>query len=186
MEADEELENDKLNDDNMEIGGNVTVCKSESKSQNDNNDSLLKDHCETNLGINQLNQTCLDNCDSHNYADKVNKANVKMDNKLNHIPTVINKGHEYVIFDEELLIEWSRKWELSACGLKHILNNGNEVFVFKFDNLQGLNTVIESGPWIVNNKPMVVQKWDPSVNLDRNEPKTLPLWIKLMNPSLEA
>ncbi|GJU58820.1 RNA-directed DNA polymerase, eukaryota, reverse transcriptase zinc-binding domain protein [Tanacetum coccineum] len=33
---------------------------------------------------------------------------------------------------------------------------------------------------------MVVQKWDPSINLDRTEPCSLPLWIKLMNPPLEA
>ncbi|GKA55538.1 RNA-directed DNA polymerase, eukaryota, reverse transcriptase zinc-binding domain protein [Tanacetum coccineum] len=33
---------------------------------------------------------------------------------------------------------------------------------------------------------MVVQKWDPSVNLDRTKPCSLPIWIKLMNPPLEA
>ncbi|GJV63170.1 hypothetical protein Tco_1473998 [Tanacetum coccineum] len=165
MEADEELEIDKLNDDNVEIRGNVRVCESESKSYNDNNDRLLKDDCETSLGMNQLNQSmnkqtqdaesqntqannvslvplqvnvqspfkaCLDNCDSHSYADKV-------------------------IYDEELVTERSKKWELSACGyfvgyrmsiqelryhlyrmwgkfgLKHILNNGNGVFVFNVD-----------------------------------------------------
>ncbi|GJT31734.1 RNA-directed DNA polymerase, eukaryota, reverse transcriptase zinc-binding domain protein [Tanacetum coccineum] len=51
---------------------------------------------------------------------------------------------------------------------------------------QRLNTIIDNGPWIVNNKPMVMQKLDPNVNLDRTEPNTLPLWIKLMNPPLEA
>ncbi|GJZ70695.1 zinc knuckle CX2CX4HX4C containing protein [Tanacetum coccineum] len=223
-EADEELEIDKLNDENVEIRGNSRVCESVNKSQTDNTESMLKDDCETSLGMNQLNQSmnkqkqdvesqnyqantvspvplqvnvqslvkaCLDNYDIHSYADKVNKADVTIDNKLNHIPTAINEGHEYVIFDEELVTEGSRKWELSACGyfvgyrmsiqelryhlyrmwgkfgLKHILNNGNGVFVFKFNNMQGLNTVIKSGPWIVNSKPMVVQKWDPSVNLDR-------------------
>ncbi|GJQ88916.1 RNA-directed DNA polymerase, eukaryota, reverse transcriptase zinc-binding domain protein [Tanacetum coccineum] len=56
----------------------------------------------------------------------------------------------------------------------------------QFDNKQGLQNVIESGPWIVNNKPMVVQNCDPSVILDRKEPNTFPLWIKLMSPPLEA
>nr|GEX80622.1 hypothetical protein [Tanacetum cinerariifolium] len=43
-----------------------------------------------------------------------------------------------------------------------------------------------SGPWIVNNKLLVVQKWDPSINLDRTEPTRLPVWIKLINIPLEA
>ncbi|GJY17725.1 G-type lectin S-receptor-like serine/threonine-protein kinase [Tanacetum coccineum] len=128
-------------------------------------------------------------------------------NPNNVIPTPVQ---EFVIFDEEIVTEGSKKWELSACGyfvgyrmsiqelryhiyrmwskfrLKHVLNNGNGVFVFKFDNKQGIQSVIESGPWIVNSKPMVVQKWDPSVNLDKKEPTTLPLWIKMMSPPLEA
>ncbi|GKB34272.1 zinc knuckle CX2CX4HX4C containing protein [Tanacetum coccineum] len=119
-------------------------------------------------------------------------------------------GQEFVIFDDELVKEGSKKWEMSACGyfvgyrmymqelnyhlyrmwrkfgLKHILNNGNGIFVFKFNNAQGLQSVIESGPWIVNNKPMVVQKRDPSINLDRTEPTRLPVWIKLINIPLEA
>ncbi|GKA35159.1 RNA-directed DNA polymerase, eukaryota, reverse transcriptase zinc-binding domain protein [Tanacetum coccineum] len=33
---------------------------------------------------------------------------------------------------------------------------------------------------------MVVQKWDPTVNLDKKEPNTLPLWIKMMSPHLES
>ncbi|GKD76560.1 RNA-directed DNA polymerase, eukaryota, reverse transcriptase zinc-binding domain protein [Tanacetum coccineum] len=155
-------------------------------------------------------KTWIGNGDNKNYAEKVTNM-LNEDDKLKLIPTVLNEnGQEYVIFDDEIVKEGSKKWEFSACGyfvgfkmsiqelrynlyrmwskfgLKHVLNNGNGVFVFKFDNKQGLQSVIESGSWIVNNKPMVVQKWDPSVILDRNEPNTLPLWIKLMNPPLEA
>ena len=132
------------------------------------------------MNVHSTLKTCIDNCDNHSYADNVSKAEEVMDNKLNLIPTVINDGHEYVIFDKELVKEGSKKWELFSCGyfvgyrmliqelryhlyrmwskfgLKHILNNGNGMFVF--DNEQGLQNVIESGPWIVNNKSMVVQK----------------------------
>ncbi|GKB17042.1 RNA-directed DNA polymerase, eukaryota, reverse transcriptase zinc-binding domain protein [Tanacetum coccineum] len=132
-------------------------------------------------------KTCMDSYDDNkyksSYIDKVNNTELNDENKLDHIPTVINDdGLEFVVFDDDLVKEGSKRWELSACGyfvgyrmsiqelryhlyrmwskfgLKHILNNGNGVFVFKFDNLQGLQKVIESGPWI----------------------------IKLMNPPLEA
>ncbi|GJU58819.1 hypothetical protein Tco_1236585 [Tanacetum coccineum] len=40
-----------------------------------------------------------------------------VDNKLNHIPTLINEnGQEFVIFDDEIISEGSRKWELATCG----------------------------------------------------------------------
>ncbi|GJU16144.1 hypothetical protein Tco_1144110 [Tanacetum coccineum] len=105
------------------------------------------------------------------YVSKLLNSKENGDNKLCHVPTVINEsGQEFVIFDDELVKEGSKKWEMSACGyfvgyrmymqelnyhlymmwrkfgLKHTLNNGNAIFVFKFNNAQGLQTVIESGP----------------------------------------
>ncbi|GJU87422.1 RNA-directed DNA polymerase, eukaryota, reverse transcriptase zinc-binding domain protein [Tanacetum coccineum] len=201
MDNEEQLQSELSNDGNEKIEGNSRVCESESEFHIDNTDRMLKDDCESSMEMDEINQmnvqsdtvkTCMDNCDNHSYADKVSNAEVIMDNKLNLIPTVINDGHEYVIFDEELNVNTRTEVKLLSYrmwgkfGLKHILNNGNGLFVFKFDILQGLNTIIDNGPWIVNNKPMVMQKLDPSVNLDRTEPNTLPLWIKLMNPPLEA
>ncbi|GKA41367.1 RNA-directed DNA polymerase, eukaryota, reverse transcriptase zinc-binding domain protein [Tanacetum coccineum] len=59
----------------------------------------------------------------------------------------------------------------------HKLNEGDEV---------GMNHVLENGPWMVNNKPMFIQKWDTSIIMDRKEPKALPLWVKLHFVPIEA
>ncbi|GJX35106.1 RNA-directed DNA polymerase, eukaryota, reverse transcriptase zinc-binding domain protein, partial [Tanacetum coccineum] len=96
-------------------------------------------------------------------------------------------GSEVVVFDEEIMEEGSKKWSLTMCGyfvgykmsyqelaynlfrmwgkfgLKHIIPNGNDVFLFKFKS-----------------------EWDPSVCLDRTEPTKLPLWVKFRNLQLEA
>ncbi|GJT56728.1 RNA-directed DNA polymerase, eukaryota, reverse transcriptase zinc-binding domain protein [Tanacetum coccineum] len=160
---DEQLENDKINEGIKEIGVN-----DESKAFDDGEKEVMR--------IGESNKS---------YAKQVTIGDC-VDNKLNHIPTLINEnGQEFVIFNDEIISKGSRKWELAACGyfigyrmsiqelryhiyrmwskfgLRHILNNGNGVFVFIFDNQQGLQTVIESDLWIVNNKPMVVQKWNP-------------------------
>ncbi|PWA91347.1 DUF4283 domain-containing protein [Artemisia annua] len=103
-----------------------------------------------------------------------------------------------------------KKWELTACGyfvgykmymmelkyhlfrmwgkfgLKSIMDIGNGTFVFKFSDEQGLNTVIENGVWIVNNKAMVIQRWDASVDLNKVELDVLPIWVKFVNLPLEA
>nr|GFA44405.1 hypothetical protein [Tanacetum cinerariifolium] len=49
-----------------------------------------------------------------------------------------------------------------------------------------MNYVVDNGPWMVCNKPLVVQKWDISMNIERTEPDKLPLWVRLCNPPLEA
>nr|GFA60742.1 RNA-directed DNA polymerase, eukaryota, reverse transcriptase zinc-binding domain protein [Tanacetum cinerariifolium] len=133
------------------------------------------------------------------------------DNKLNLILIEINEeGIEVVIFDEEIVSEGSKKWELTMCGyfmgykmsyqelrynlfrmwgkfrLRSIIPNGNGVFLFKFRSSEGIQSDIEKGPRMMNGKPMFVQKWEPSVNLDKNEPNKLPLWVKLRNLPLKA
>nr|GEV63952.1 RNA-directed DNA polymerase, eukaryota, reverse transcriptase zinc-binding domain protein [Tanacetum cinerariifolium] len=89
-----------------------------------------------------------------------------------------------VVFDEALVEKGSEKWEMVICGyfvgyrmtvqelnyhlyrmwfklgLSNILPSGNGVFVFKINSLHGLNEVLEKGSWMVNNKPMVVQRWN--------------------------
>ncbi|GJY85020.1 RNA-directed DNA polymerase, eukaryota, reverse transcriptase zinc-binding domain protein [Tanacetum coccineum] len=39
---------------------------------------------------------------------------------------------------------------------------------------------------MVNNRTLFVQKWDPEIGVQKVEPITLPLWVKLMNIPIEA
>ncbi|GJR92480.1 hypothetical protein Tco_0264654 [Tanacetum coccineum] len=45
---------------------------------------------------------------------------------------------------------------------------------YELREIDGLNHVLQNGPWMVSNKPCMVQKWDPSVIIDRREPEVLP------------
>ncbi|GKC13979.1 RNA-directed DNA polymerase, eukaryota, reverse transcriptase zinc-binding domain protein [Tanacetum coccineum] len=78
------------------------------------------------------------------------------DNKLSHIPTSTNEDGSYKMSVQELR------------------------------NETGVESVIKNGLWMVNGKPMFVQKWDPTVCLDRAKPNKLPLCVKLRNLPLEA
>ncbi|GJV30419.1 zinc knuckle CX2CX4HX4C containing protein [Tanacetum coccineum] len=52
------------------------------------------------------------------YASKLNSEKEIVDNKLCHIPTVlIENGHEFVIFVEEIVKEGSKKWELALVNV---------------------------------------------------------------------
>ncbi|GJZ96928.1 zinc knuckle CX2CX4HX4C containing protein [Tanacetum coccineum] len=48
----------------------------------------------------------------------------------------------------------------------------------RFHHERGLNYVVENGPWMVNNKPLVVQRWDINMSIDKTEPHKLPLKVK--------
>ncbi|GJV02633.1 RNA-directed DNA polymerase, eukaryota, reverse transcriptase zinc-binding domain protein [Tanacetum coccineum] len=41
-------------------------------------------------------------------------------------------------------------------------------------------------PWLVNGKPLIVQKWDPEVVIVKESPCKIPIWIRLYNVPLEA
>ncbi|GJW70337.1 RNA-directed DNA polymerase, eukaryota, reverse transcriptase zinc-binding domain protein [Tanacetum coccineum] len=70
-------------------------------------------------------------------------------------------------------------------GLKEVISNGSGMCFFKFGNEEGMYYVVENGPWMVRNKPLV-QKWNPLMNMEMNEPTVIPLWVRLMNVLMEA
>ncbi|GJR27109.1 RNA-directed DNA polymerase, eukaryota, reverse transcriptase zinc-binding domain protein [Tanacetum coccineum] len=120
------------------------------------------------------------------FANMIKTDNDTNENKLNIVPLCVEEGREVVIFDEDLVMEGSRKWSLTLCGhfvgykmtyyelrynlvrmwgkygLKEIITK-NDVFLFKFRESDGMDFVLENRPWM-----------------------TLPCWIKLHNVPLEA
>ena len=62
---------------------------------------------------------------------------------------------------------------------------GHNLFIIQFQNSEMRNRVLESGLWHIQNKPLIVRKWEPGMRtLDFNMAK-LPLWIQLSNIPLE-
>ncbi|GJS92500.1 zinc knuckle CX2CX4HX4C containing protein [Tanacetum coccineum] len=126
------------------------------------------------------------------YANMVTKDLKIVDNKLNYIPTEINEeGSKVVVFDEALVDKGSGQWRLTICGnfvgYKMSVHELRRWYsMFKFKDEVGMNKVLELGPWIVNNKPLFVKKWDPTIGLEKVEQTKIPLWVKLVNVPLEA
>ncbi|PWA88072.1 reverse transcriptase domain, Reverse transcriptase zinc-binding domain protein [Artemisia annua] len=111
-----------------------------------------------------------------------------------------NDGEETVVFDEEIVQKGSMKWSNTVCGyfvgqnmsihelryhirrmwsrfgVKDINENGNGMNLFKFKDEIGMNQVLSQRPWMVNSRPMFVQKWDPEIGMTKVEPVKLPVW----------
>ncbi|GKC62060.1 RNA-directed DNA polymerase, eukaryota, reverse transcriptase zinc-binding domain protein [Tanacetum coccineum] len=71
-------------------------------------------------------------------------------------------------------------------GLYDIIINGNNVSLFKFRHDNNMETIVEQCLWMVNGKPLMVQKWSPDVCIEKVEPSKIPIWVKLFNVPLEA
>ncbi|GKF65430.1 RNA-directed DNA polymerase, eukaryota, reverse transcriptase zinc-binding domain protein, partial [Tanacetum coccineum] len=63
----------------------------------------------------------------------------------------------------ELRYNTKRMW--GRYGLKDIVVDADNMCFFKFKEEGGMNYIIEQSPWIVNEKPLVVQKWNPETSI---------------------
>lgn len=66
-------------------------------------------------------------------------------------------------------------------GVKEVTMNREGFYFFRFMNEVGMNNVLTKGPWMVDNYPMFVRKWEPGVVVEKIEPSVLPIWIKIHN-----
>ncbi|GKC05519.1 putative receptor-like protein kinase [Tanacetum coccineum] len=161
--------------------------------------------------INEVKSTENQSPNSESKGGEINReeSNKEID-KENNVEKVSKDGNEFVVFDEELINKGSNKWKLTVYGqfvgcymsenalryhLRRMWSKYGFVDVqvdatggcyFKFKNEEDMEKVIEQGPWIVNHKPLFVQKWDPSIGLSKKEETTIPLWAKMKNIPLEA
>ncbi|KAK9049404.1 hypothetical protein SSX86_031627 [Deinandra increscens subsp. villosa] len=70
-------------------------------------------------------------------------------------------------------------------GIMDIQTNGAGIFLFKFDSEKGMNAILESGPWVVNNVPLCIKRWEPGVNMDKSDPVSVPTWILIKGLPME-
>ncbi|KAJ9535363.1 hypothetical protein OSB04_un001525 [Centaurea solstitialis] len=76
-----------------------------------------------------------------------------------------------------------RMWK--RYGLIDVASNYAGFFILKFNNEEGLCFVLENGPWMINNVPFFVKKWEVGCTLGKPELKSLPLWVNLFGVPLE-
>ena len=96
-----------------------TGCKSTSASMLNSIDTSMP---ESNLSA---NVESIDNANNGNkdtksrktYAHMVKTEFEGLNNKFCHVPTrIVDDGSEFVVFDEEIVLEGSKRWELTTCG----------------------------------------------------------------------
>ncbi|GJR45181.1 RNA-directed DNA polymerase, eukaryota, reverse transcriptase zinc-binding domain protein [Tanacetum coccineum] len=52
------------------------------------------------------------------------------------------------------------------------------LFFFQFSSKDGLNAMLENGPWFIRNNLLILKKWNPDVNLQKEDVHSVPVWVK--------
>ena len=69
--------------------------------------------------------------------------------------------------------------------IEEITKTNNGICYFKFKSEEGMKTVLDSGPWMVQNVPLVLNIWEPGIWLEKAEPTTIPIWVCVHNIPME-
>ncbi|GJX63665.1 cytokinin dehydrogenase 3-like protein, partial [Tanacetum coccineum] len=53
------------------------------------------------------------------------------------------------------------------------------LFSFQFSSMDGLDAMLENGPWFIWNNLLILKKWHPNENLLKEDVSTIPVWVEL-------
>ncbi|GJT39302.1 zinc knuckle CX2CX4HX4C containing protein [Tanacetum coccineum] len=70
-------------------------------------------------------------------------------------------------------------------GLKRVQLH-DEFFLFQFETKEGMESVLENGPWLIRLVPLMLNIWTPYTDLKKAEIKKAPVWVKLHHVPIVA
>ncbi|GJW21715.1 hypothetical protein Tco_0032337 [Tanacetum coccineum] len=60
-----------------------------------------------------------------------------------------------------------------------VVMHDDDVYYFKFTSMTGLEHVLEKGPWLIRNQPLILTKWSPNMTLSKDKVTKVPVWVKV-------
>ncbi|GJZ02490.1 reverse transcriptase domain-containing protein [Tanacetum coccineum] len=110
--------------------------------------------------------------------DAIDKVKNKYENSL--VGYFIGKSLAFPIVQNYVNNTWGK------FGLQKLMRNDDGIFLFKFADKRGMEQVLERGPWLIHNTPLILNKWTPSLPLRKDDVTKVPLWVKLHKVPLVA
>ncbi|GJR12732.1 putative reverse transcriptase domain-containing protein [Tanacetum coccineum] len=63
--------------------------------------------------------------------------------------------------------------------VRSMFSSSTGLFSFQFSSMDGLDAMLENGPWFIHNNPLILRKWHPDENLLKEDVSTILVWVKL-------
>ncbi|KAL0462927.1 UNVERIFIED_CONTAM: hypothetical protein Slati_0180300 [Sesamum latifolium] len=70
-------------------------------------------------------------------------------------------------------------------SVRDVIATSNGFFFIQFKSSGAMDEVIEGGPWLFQDQPIVLQRWEPGIALCKHSHTQVPVWIKLRHLSIE-
>nr|GEY22421.1 hypothetical protein [Tanacetum cinerariifolium] len=64
-------------------------------------------------------------------------------------------------------------------GFQRVMRDEDDVFYFKFISTNGLEQVLEQGPGMIQNQPLILTRWTPNLSLSKDKVTKVPVWVKI-------
>ncbi|GJZ71296.1 hypothetical protein Tco_0635147 [Tanacetum coccineum] len=125
-----------------------------------------------------VNEEKVENYDIVLPRDAIDKVKNKYENSL--VGYFIGKSLAFPIVQNYVNNTWGK------FGLQKLMRNDDGIFLFKFSDKRGMEQVLERGPWLIHNTPLILNKWTPSLPLRKDEVTKVPVWVKLHKVPLVA
>lgn len=71
-------------------------------------------------------------------------------------------------------------------GINRSMMNSNGFFFFQFSTKEGMQAVLEGGPWLIRKIPMFLNVWTPTSELRKEGIKKVVVWVKIHNVPMAA
>ncbi|GJV58154.1 RNA-directed DNA polymerase, eukaryota, reverse transcriptase zinc-binding domain protein [Tanacetum coccineum] len=122
-----------------------------------------------------------------NTTGKSSYTNVIGESKL------LAKGLRILLMASSWVSEWLTPLLLIMLGTLMVsLDWSNQcltrlgLFFFQFSSTDGLNSMLENGPWFIRNHPLILRKWNSDVDLLKEDVGNVPVWVKLHGVPITA
>ncbi|GKD47628.1 cytokinin dehydrogenase 3-like protein [Tanacetum coccineum] len=63
--------------------------------------------------------------------------------------------------------------------VRSMFSSSTGLFSFQFISMDGLDAMLENGPWFIQNNPLILKKLHPDENLLKEDVSIVPVWVKL-------
>ena len=91
----------------------------------------------------------------------------------------VGKIPNFSVFQKMVNLLWGEEGEVD------LRPAGHNLFIIQFSSSALRDRVLETGPWHIQNKPLIVRKWEPGMESLQLNMAKLPIWIQLGNIPLE-
>lgn len=64
-------------------------------------------------------------------------------------------------------------------GLEKAMMTATGFYYFKYASEDGMIRVLEEGPWLIRNIPIILKLWSSEINITKEDVTSVPVWIKM-------